>query len=146
MIAFELPMGALIANYKGAAQDILSLAPMPDGKHLLGGGDDTELRQWSLETGLEIKSFHGKGHIGSIAALAVTRDGSTAAERMTTNPCGFGSSQMARNCAYFGDTRTPDARSRFRLRRRVSYPAGTMRRFVFGNCHREIPARFCGQN
>ncbi|MEI6235006.1 MAG: protein kinase [Planctomycetota bacterium] len=76
---FALPMGELLATYKGATKDILSIAVTPDGKQLLGGGDDTVLHAWSLETGLEIKTFYGKGHIGSIAALAVTRDGTAAA-------------------------------------------------------------------
>jgi len=75
---FELPTGRQANNFSGHTKQVLCVAPTPDGKHLICGGEDSILRMWTLDTGFIVDDFYGKGHIGSINALAVSADSSTA--------------------------------------------------------------------
>ncbi|MBI3376957.1 MAG: caspase family protein [Nitrospirae bacterium] len=48
----------------------------PDGKFILSGGLDAVVRLWDVETGREIRQFHGhkKGMWGGVSAVAFTTD------------------------------------------------------------------------
>ncbi len=47
-----------------------------DGKRPLSGGADTTLRRWDLDTGKELRRFHG--HLEAVHAVALSPDGKRA--------------------------------------------------------------------
>ncbi len=75
---FETHTGRQIMNFSGHTKQVLCVAPTPDGRALVCGGEDSVLRMWALDTGFLNEDFYGKGHIASINALAISPD-STAA-------------------------------------------------------------------
>ena len=75
---FELSTGRQVKDFSGHAQQMLCVAPTPDGRHLICGGEDAILRMWSLDSGARNADFYGKGHIGSIASLTVSHDSRSA--------------------------------------------------------------------
>ena len=76
---FELPSGRQMINFRGPTKQVLSVTPTPNGRFLLGGGEDSILRMWSLDSTYMIDNFYGKGHVGSIVSIAVSPDSSAAA-------------------------------------------------------------------
>ena len=79
MSQFEIPTGKLLGTFEGSARQILSIAASPDGKFVLNGGEDSQLRAWHADSRLPFEDFYGKGHIGSILAIAITPDSRMAA-------------------------------------------------------------------
>ena len=75
---FDLSTGRQTNDFSGHSQQVLCVAPTPDGLHLICGGEDSILRKWELASGVLDPDFYGKGHIGSVTALAISRDSRTA--------------------------------------------------------------------
>ena len=64
---------------KGLGGNVYFVTFTPDGKTLIAGGDDTVVRQWSLENGKEIRSFGGTAPAPDVPwcvrAATLTEDG-----------------------------------------------------------------------
>jgi WD40 repeat protein len=52
---------------------VFAVAFSRDGKYLLSGGADRELKLWDAETGRELRTFHG--HRGMVNSVAFSQDG-----------------------------------------------------------------------
>jgi WD40 repeat protein len=66
----------LIATLKGHSDAIYSLAFTPDGKHVVTGSGDHNIKVWDSATGKEVKSFGGpSGHQNLVLSVSISRDG-----------------------------------------------------------------------
>jgi WD40 repeat protein len=72
----DWPHPALLRMLSGHSGRLLACAAGPDGRQLIGGGEDRRLRAWDVETG-EVRLVM-EGHIGPIFSCAVSPDGSWA--------------------------------------------------------------------
>lgn len=65
---FELPAGKLIRTWKAHEDTVYSLALSPDGKTLLTGSADKNIRLWDIGTGTRKAEFEGHtNHVLSVA-------------------------------------------------------------------------------
>jgi WD40 repeat protein len=75
----ELPMPkvavGLVRTFQGHTRGVQAVAISPDGRYLVSGGDDDELRYWELATGNQVKSF--KGHANQVWSVAFGPEGKT---------------------------------------------------------------------
>ena len=55
------------------AAPVITVVFSPDGKNVISGGTDKEIRIWEASSGQNIKTL--KGHLGSVIALAISPDG-----------------------------------------------------------------------
>jgi WD40 repeat protein len=65
--------GQEIFTLKGHTQNVNVLAISPDGKKLVSGSDDKNIKVWNLETGKLIRTL--SGHSDSVHALAISKNG-----------------------------------------------------------------------
>lgn len=59
--------------YAGHTGTVTDVQLLPDGKHLITGGDDKTVRVWELQTGKQLRSF--QGHMTGVLAIAARPDG-----------------------------------------------------------------------
>jgi WD40 repeat protein len=62
-----------IRTFNGHKRPVQSTAISPDGKYIVSGGDDDDLRFWEVASGKEIKTF--KGHASPVWSVAFSPDG-----------------------------------------------------------------------
>src|SRR5204862_351080 len=73
---FDVRAARLIRTLPGPAQEAApcdAVAFSPDGKRIAAGAQDRIVRVWDVGTGLLL--WAGKGHAGTISAVAFSRDG-----------------------------------------------------------------------
>ena len=63
----------LVKTFTGHTRAVQSAAISPDGKYIVSGGDDDELRFWEVASGKQIKTF--KGHTNQVWSIAFSPDG-----------------------------------------------------------------------
>ena len=73
MILWNLETGKKLMSFLGHKGRVCNVAFLPDGRHVLSGGDDGTARVWDVATGHQVYSF--TGHQGAIHAVAVAPDG-----------------------------------------------------------------------
>lgn len=71
---WDLPWGNYIRGF-AHAKEINAFIVTPDGRNIVTGGGDGVLHFWDINTERESGDFYGKGHIGSIRALAMAPEG-----------------------------------------------------------------------
>jgi dipeptidyl aminopeptidase/acylaminoacyl peptidase len=75
MRLWEIATGRVRRVFLGHEADITCLAFSPDGRHILSGSNDRTLRQWDVESGIEVRRFQ----LASVpSSLACSADGSFA--------------------------------------------------------------------
>ncbi|QIG91133.2 toll/interleukin-1 receptor domain-containing protein [Bradyrhizobium sp. 6(2017)] len=79
--------GSKIKTLNGFDGDIIAIGVLPDGKHVVSGGDDGIIRLWELASGREVAKFEGSR---KISALAVSPNGRTVISGERMQLCGFG--------------------------------------------------------
>lgn len=67
------PALAVVHNLEGHKELVYTLAFSPDGKHLVSGAFDKELKLWDLATGKAVKSY--AGHTDLVLTTAISPDG-----------------------------------------------------------------------
>jgi WD40 repeat protein len=67
------PGGSLIRTMKGHTDTVWAVSVTPDGMRAISGSDDTTLKVWDIESGVEIRTM--KGHTDTVLAVSVTPDG-----------------------------------------------------------------------
>jgi hypothetical protein len=65
-----------IRQFNGHNGDVKAIAPLPNGKQVLSGGDDMMIKLWDLSSENALANF--PGHEGKVNAVAVSPNGRTA--------------------------------------------------------------------
>jgi len=71
---FSLRSGELMREIRGHTDWVRAVVVSKDRKSLFSAARDASIREWSLETGQQVRQFD-KGHTKSIRSLALSRDG-----------------------------------------------------------------------
>ena len=75
---WEASSGKLVTSFNATAWRVLALAYTPDGKRLVTGGYDSQVRVWDAQTGkklMEMKGLSSEYRQSAIGALAVSPNG-----------------------------------------------------------------------
>ncbi|MBW4478464.1 MAG: hypothetical protein KME54_16760 [Tolypothrix brevis GSE-NOS-MK-07-07A] len=67
------PDGNLIRTLTGHTESVNTIAFSVDGKYLISGSDDSKLKVWDWQTGVEVRAL--TGHTHSVTAIALSVDG-----------------------------------------------------------------------
>jgi WD40 repeat protein len=70
---WDVDSGNELRRLEGHTKAVRGAVFLPDGQHVLSGGEDRTLRLWDLESGRELRRF--EGHTNHVLAVAVSPDG-----------------------------------------------------------------------